>query len=181
MDIQNTEDKNRKKVPITRNSLFFSDESFDFEERLAEDYMEVDTNQSVVLFEVDLEKTRTDSLYFDSPFKDIRWKAPKELPVLYDLNDPELRTYDKQQNLGVFVKVGKLDFDIMNITLKKFKCDIKKGDYIGIQVTPEKMEYFVVVDDGRVNFDNKHNMYGTRPYYRTVKCAWTDPNEFKAE
>ena len=33
------------------------------------------------------------------------------------------------------------------------------------------MEYFIVADDGRVNYDNAHTMWGTIPYYRSVVCT----------
>ena len=49
--------------------------------------------------------------------------------------------------------------------------DINRGDYIGLQVTPEHMEYFIVTNDGRVNYDNKHTMMGITPYYRNVECT----------
>ena len=50
-------------------------------------------------------------------------------------------------------------------------CDIKRGDYIGVQVTPEHMEFFIVTDDGRVNFDNRHTLWGTKPYFRSISCT----------
>ena len=33
------------------------------------------------------------------------------------------------------------------------------------------MEYFIVTNDGRVNYDNKHTMMGITPYYRNVECT----------
>ena len=33
------------------------------------------------------------------------------------------------------------------------------------------MEYFIVTNDGRVNYDNKHTMMGITPYYRNVECS----------
>ena len=57
---------NIRKTPINRNNLFFSDESFIFEEELASNYITQDMNQTVVLFEVDLEKTNLNQLYYES-------------------------------------------------------------------------------------------------------------------
>ena len=64
------------------------------------------------------------------------------------------------------------------MTLEENECDIKRGDYIGIQVTPEHMEFFAVVDDGRINYANNLSYYGVKPYYRRITAAPVDKNEF---
>lgn len=128
-------------------------------------------NQTVILYEVDLEKTNINDIYKESKFGNIIFKTPVELNVIYKLNKGELKTYDKSAIKGYYVKVGQLDFTIYNKELEENGCDIKRGDYIGLQVTPEHMEYFIVTDDGRVNYDNEHTLWGTVPYYRSIKCA----------
>ena len=82
-----------------------------------------------------------------------------------------MKTYDNDTIKGYYVKVGQLTFSIVEKELEENGCDIKRGDYIGIQVTPEHMEFFVVTDDGRVNYDNRHTLWGTVPYHRSVTCA----------
>jgi hypothetical protein len=62
-------------------------------------------------------------------------------------------------------------FTVYEKELTENECDIKRGDYIGIQVTNTHIEYFIVTDDGRVNYDNEHTMWGTKPYYRTIQCT----------
>jgi hypothetical protein len=69
-------------------------------------------------------------------------------------------------------------FNVYEKTLKDNKIDISYGDYIGVQVTSDQMEYFVVTNDGRVNFDNKHVMYGLKTFYKTITCTPVDKNEF---
>ena len=59
----------------------------------------------------------------------------------------------------------------LSLMVNENKCDINRGDYIGLQVTPDHMEFFIVADDGRVNYDNKHTMMGTVPYYRNIVCT----------
>ena len=56
----------------------------------------------------------------------------------------------------------------------------KKGDYIGVQISPEHMEFFVVNNDGKNNYDNAHSLWGTVPLYRTIQCSPVDTSEFKA-
>lgn len=163
--------KIRRKNPINRNNLFTSPEQLNTQLGFGMEYVNNVLNQTVILYEVDLDKTNVNDIYKESNFNNIIFKTPVELIVMYKLNKGELKTYDKSTIKGYYVKVGQLEFTIFNKELEENECDIKRGDYIGLQVTPEHMEYFVVTDDGRVNYDNAHTLFGTVPYYRSVKCA----------
>lgn len=172
---------NIRKTPINRNNLFFSDESFIFEEELASNYITQDMNQTVVLFEVDLEKTNLNQLYYESKKDGIVFKTPVELHVVYEIEEPDLKAYDSNKNYGSYLKSGKLIFDVLNTTLEEMDCEIKVGDYIGVQVTEKRMEMYTVIDDGRIPYDNKHSMYGIKPFFRTVSCVPIDSNEFNGK
>lgn len=175
------DNRNIKRVPINRNNLFYSEESFQFDVELGKNYYEQDMNQTVILYEVDLEKTNGDSVYQEAKKDGIRFKTPVELHVRYLIDSPELKTYDSKTNLGVYLQAGKLNFTVFQATLDELECDIKKGDYIGVQVTNTKMIYYTVVNDGKINYDNAHTVYGYKPYYRTIQCAIVDTNEFNGK
>lgn len=161
----------KRKNPINRNNLYLSEEEVNLQMMIGMEYVNRILNQTVVLYEVDLEKTRNDTVYRESKFEDIHFKTPVELNVIFKLNPSELKTYDTSSIKGYYVKVGQLEFYIYQKELEENECDIKRGDYIGLQVTPEHMEYFIVADDGRVNYDNHHTVWGTSPFYRTIKCT----------
>lgn len=161
----------KRKNPVNRNNLFTSPKEVGQLIMFGKEYVDKVLNQTIVLYEVDREKTKTNDIYQESDFDNIVFKTPIELNVMYHLEKPELRTYDTKSIKGYYVKLGKLTFRIYESELSENDCDIKRGDYIGLQVTPEHMEYFIVADDGRVNFDNKHTVLGTVPYYRTITCS----------
>jgi hypothetical protein len=169
-----------RKNPINRNKMFFSKSDFDLEMEIARDYLEGDTNQTVILFEVDLQKTNTNDIYHEASKKNIRFKTPIELTVRYEINDAQMRSYDKTNNKGVYSKPGTLNFTILNTTLEEVGRDIKRGDYIGVQITTDEMIYFTVYDDGKVaSYSNANTLYGVKPFYRQVKCNYVDPSEFE--
>lgn len=169
----------RKRNPIKRNNKFFSKEDFDLEIEIGKEYVEEDANQTVVLYEVDLEKTKVNDIYQEANKGAIRFKPPVEIPVVFTIDDAEMKSYDSKQIRGRYAKIGKLTFGVYISTLDEYGCDIKRGDYIAVQVTPEHIEYWTVTDDGRVDsYSNKNSMYGTRPYYRKISCAPVDANEF---
>lgn len=169
----------RRKNPIKRNNKFFGSEDYDLHIGWMQEYLEQHANQEVILYQVDLSKTQVNNVYVEAKKDAIRFKTPVELPVVYEIQDAEMKTYNAQQMKGYYVKTGKLVFSVLLRTLEEMECDINRGDYIGIQITPEHMEYFVVADDGRVgSMSNKFTMYGTTPFARTITCASVDANEF---
>lgn len=161
----------KRKNPINRNNFFFSHDQMNFQLGFSAEYINKVLNQTVVLYEIDRDNTKSDDVYNEANFNDLVFKTPIELNVMYNLNKAELKTYDTQAIKGYYIKVGQLDFQILQKELDENECDIHRGDYIGLQVTPDHMEFFIVADDGRVNYDNKHTLYGLEPYYRNIRCT----------
>lgn len=160
--------------------MFFSRSDFDLEMEIARGYLEEDMNQTVILFEIDLSKTNPNDIYHEASKKNIRFKTPVELTVRYEIKDSELRSYNKSNNKGVYSKPGNLEFTVLNTTLDEVNRDIKRGDYIGVQITTDEIIYFTVFDDGKVaSYSNSNTLYGIKPYFRQIKCNYVDPSEFE--
>lgn len=174
------ENKPLRKNPIKRNNKFFGKEDGELQINFMKEYMEENANQTIILYQVDYHITQVDDLYMETKKDAIRFKTPIELPVIYEVTNSEMRTYNSQGNKGLYSKIGKLTFSVLLSTLEEYHCDINRGDYIGIQIDPTHREYWVVTDDGRVNsIANKFTLYGTMPYARTITAAAVDANEFK--
>lgn len=164
-------------VPINRNSLFYDKQSYDFELEMGKNYIEQDMGQTVVLYQIDLETTQSDALYGETIAQSTRFKLPIEIPCVYQIDEGELQAYDKSKSLGTYVKPGKLTIGVYQETLDELGVDMKKGDIIGVQINPTLMSYWAIQNDGRVNYDNAHTLWGTIPLYRTVTCSPIDKNE----
>ena len=74
---------------------------------------------------------------------------------------------------------GNLTFSVYIKHLSELGVEIKYGDYIGYPETENKMRYYTVTNDGKVTSDNKHNLFGYKPYYRTITCAPAQEQEFR--
>lgn len=168
---------NNKNIPVNRNNLFYSESDFDFETDLLMDYMEEDTNQTVVLYSVDRKNTQTDSTY-KSATDGIRFLPPIEIPCMFEIEQSELKSYDAKTSNAVYAISGNLTVHVMPKTLDKYDCDIKRGDYIGVHVDVNRMSYFVVTDDGKMN--NANNLYvgAYKTAWRIVKCSPVSNTEF---
>lgn len=169
-----------RSVPINRNSLFYDAESYAVEMEIGKNFMEQDMGQTVVLYQVDASSTNVDSVYGETNAKSIRYKVPIEIPCVYRIEEPELKAYDQSKNLGTYMKMGKLTVSVYQETLDELGVDINKGDYILVQITPTKSAYWVVNNDGKNNYDNKHTLWGTVPLWRTITCSPVDKSEFEA-
>lgn len=172
---------NNFKVPVTRGNKFYDEEDFEYETNLLMEYIEEDLNQTVVVYEVDREKTNVSAVYKEAKEGQIRYKAPKEIPCMYELKDADIKSYDSKTNTGVYVVNGNLTLYVMPKILEKYKCDIKRGDYIGLLVDTNKMIYFSVVNDGKVNNANLYHVGGYRPAWRQITCAPSDLTEFNGK
>lgn len=163
----------------TKNNLFYSEEDFFYETDLVERYIEEDLNQSVVVYEVDRKKTNINAIYKDASKGNIRYKAPRELPCMYEIKDAELKSFDGKSTNGVYAQDGNLVIYTLVKTLEKYGIDVKRGDYIGVQIDMNRMKYYTVVNDGKVNSANTHMIGGYKPAWRTIECTLvSDISEF---
>ena len=172
---------NKRRIPINRNNLFYSEESLEFDLETGKEYVETDMNQTLILFQVDLNKTNVDKLYGETSTNGIRFKTPVEIHCVYEVDVPDLSSYDKTKNLGTYIKPGNLKFGVYQATLDELGAEIKVGDYVGVMVDEEHIIYYVVNNDGRNNYDNQHMIYGYKPLYRSCEASYVDGAEFNGK
>lgn len=161
---------NNTLTPINRNNLFYSEKEYEYETDLLLDYIEGDLNQTVVVYPVDREKTQINAIS-QSAVNGIRFKNPIEIPCQYEIEDSEMKTFDKKTSNGVYALSGNLTVYVLTKILEKYECEISRGDYIGVYVDEGRMVYFVVTDDGKVNTSNKNYVGAYKLSFRTIKCS----------
>lgn len=166
--------------PITRNNKFYSEEDFQYELDLIEEYLEEDLNQVIVVYEVDNIKTNTNSIYGETK-NTIRYKPPKEIPCMFEIKDSELKTYDSDNNRGVYSVSGNLIANIPVFMFEKYNCDIKRGDYIGVQIDTNRMSYFSVTDDGKMNTSNRNYIGSYKTAWRIIQASPIPEEEFNGQ
>jgi len=169
----------QRKIPITRINKFFGHEDFRLEVEMGREAIEGDGNFVVILYKVDREATASDDVYNEAGKDDIRYFPPIELRVIPTMGTPENKAYNQNAGSLRYLQDGQLSFGIYDDQLQEFDTDIDFGDYIGYPVSETEIRYFVVVNDGRKNYDNAHTIMGYKGAFRSVLCAPTDPSEFR--
>jgi hypothetical protein len=121
---------------------------------MGKEYLHGDINTKVILYQVDKTKTNKDSVYSEVS---------------------KNTTYDNSLRRN---EPGNLVVSIYIQHLKELKVDINYGDYIGYMETEDRMRFYSVSNDGKVVPDNKHSMFGYKPFYRTITCVPAQESEF---
>jgi hypothetical protein len=165
------------KLPITRLSKFFSNEDFDLQIQIGQEYLHGDLNMKLVLFRVDRQKTDTDAVYGEVGLDEVKYFPPIEVNALVQVEASKNNSY--KGGMLRYNEPGNLTFSVYIKHLAELGVEIKYGDYIGYPETENKMRYYTVTNDGKVTSDNKHNLFGYKPYYRTITCAPAQEQEFR--
>lgn len=169
---------NNTRTPITRNNLFYSEHDFELEMGIVEGYLEEDTNQTVVVYQVDRNRTSVNDTYMEAASDRVRFLPPVEVPCLYEIQDAKLDSYNQKTNNGVFSIHGPLKVYINLLAFKKYGFDIRRGDYIGVMIEEGRMYYWVVTDDGKVNTANNLVLGARKVGFRVVEAAPVADDEF---
>jgi hypothetical protein len=165
------------KLPITRLNKFFSNEDFDFNLQLGQEYLHGDLNMKLVLYQVDRDSTDTDAVYAEVGKDQIKFFPPIEFNGLVKIEQPKNSSY--KNGMVRYLEPGNMTISVYINHLKDLNIDIKYGDFIGYPESEDRVRYYTVTNDGKVTSDNTHNMFGFKPYYRTITCVPAQEVEFR--
>lgn len=167
----------KNKLPITRISKFWSQSDFDLNVQIGQEYLHGDLGMKLVLFRVDRQSTSTDEVYAEVGKDEIKFLPPVEFFGLVKIEEPKNNSYNKGVNR--YQEPGNMTISVYIDHLKSLGVDINYGDYIGYPESEERIRYYTVTNNGKVTSDNKHNMFGYKPFYRTITCVPAQESEFR--
>jgi hypothetical protein len=165
------------KLPITRVSKFFGQDDFDLHIQMGEEYLHGDLNMKLVLYRVDRTKTEIDDVYAEVGLDEIKFFPPIEFNGLVKIDEPKNNSY--KGGILRYNEPGNLMVSVYIKHLEQLNVDIRYGDFIGYQESETRTRFYTVTNDGKVVSDNKHNMFGYKPYYRNIVCSPTQDNTFR--
>lgn len=159
--------------------MWYDEADFEVDSDIASEFLHNDANFKVVLFQIDRVNTNYDDVYGESEVNEVRYHPPVELTVSQlNILPSEARNYDDTRSMLTYMDRGNLDFAVLTSDLKKLGIDLRRGDMIGYANTEDGLNYWSIYNDGRVNLDNQHTIYGIRPFWRSIQCVPVDPNQF---
>ena len=165
------------KLPITRMSKFLSQDDFDLNIQMGEEYLHGDLNMKLVLYRVDRQKTENDDVYAEVGTDEIKYFPPIEFNGLVKIEEPKNSAY--KTGLLRYLEPGNMILSVYIKHLNELNVDIRYGDYIGYPESETRTRFYTVTNDGKVTSDNKHTMFGYKPYYRTITCTPVQDSSFR--
>jgi len=165
------------KLPITRLSKFFSQEDFDINIQMGQEYLHNDLNMKFVLYRVDRTKTDTDSIYAEVGKDEVKFFPPIEVNGLVQIAEAKNASY--KNGVMRYLEPGNLTIRIYLSHLDELGVQIRYGDFVGYAESEERLRFYQVTNDGRIQADNKHKMFGYKPHYVTIECAPVQESEFR--
>lgn len=164
------------KVPITRLNKFFSEQDFDLDISMGEEWLVGDMNFTLVLYRVDRQRTNNDDVYGEALEDSIQYLPPVEFRGYVQIETPTNADYGSSKLSQT--EPGNIKIGVYQKELDNLEIEIAYGDYIGYYETESKVRYYSVVNDGRIVSDNKHTYGGYKPFYRSIIGAPVNNNEF---
>jgi len=164
------------KVPITRLNKFFSEQDFDLDISMGEEWLVGDMNFILVLYRVDRQRTNNDDVYGEALEDTIQYLPPVEFRGYVQIEAPTNADYGSSKLSQT--EPGNIKIGVYQNELDNLSVEIAYGDYIGYYETESKVRYYSVVNDGRVVSDNKHTYGGYKPFYRSIIGAPVNNNKF---
>jgi hypothetical protein len=126
---------------------------------------------------VDRSKTETDAVYSEVGKDEIKYLPPVEVNGLVQIAEAKNDSY--KSGLVRRLEPGNLTIRIYLQHLNELKIDIRYGDFVGYAESEERLRFYQVVNDGRIQADNKHKMFGYKQHYVTIECAPVQESEFR--
>ena len=168
---------NQNKVPISRIGKFFGSEDFSLDISMGEEWLNGDMNFTLVLYRVDRQKTKTDDVYGETVTDGIKFLPPLEIKAYVQILPPENKFLGNSKISQT--EPGNLKFSVYQRQLDDIDVEINYGDYIGYYENENKVRYYSISNDGRINSDNKHTYGGYKPFYRTYIATPVTDDEFR--
>ena len=97
---------------------------------------------------------------------------------MFEIKESEIKSYDSKTANGIYSVSGNFEGIVLCRTLDKYHCDIKRGDYIAVQIDTDRKAYFVVTNDGKINTANANYIGAYKTAYRKIEATATTVNEF---
>ena len=144
---------------------------------MGSEYLHGDLNMKLVLYRVDREKTDIDSVYSEVGMDETKFFPPVEFNALVKIEEPKNSAY--KNGLLRHNEPGNMILSVYIKHLEELKIDIRYGDYIGYPESESKIRFYTVTNDGKVTSDSKHNMFGYKPYYKSITCSPIQDTQFR--
>jgi len=151
-----------------RYGMFMSENSFNLDVSYGRNYLESDIINEVVVYKVNVTKTKSHNLYGQTKAKDKIFFPPIKIKVMITIHASEQKYYGENQGGIVRDDTGNLEFGVYLKELEENKLDIQRGDYIGYNMSGNKMRFYEVENANNVIDVTEKTIGGFKAYWKKI-------------
>lgn len=160
--------------------MFYHENDFNYEVSLVQNYYKTDSSFKVILYRVDIVKSKVHSLYGEAKAQDKKILDPVELTAVLNIGDVSTTN---QSEIGISRETFEsFSFSVFLSELSEKDVEIRRGDFI-LYNDGNSSNFFEITKT--TNIQTKNTMYGFKPFYFGVQCTLVKddalPKELKSE
>ena len=145
-----------------------TDESFDLDVMYGRNYLDGDNVQSVKIYKININETKTHSLYGQAKPADKRFFTPVKISVMLNIEDGQQSNYGQSKGGIVRDDSGNVRFGVYLKELKEKNLEIQRGDIVEYNMSGEKNRYYEVESANSVSDTTSKTIGGFKPYYKII-------------
>lgn len=149
----------------------YAEEDFVYQMEFVEEYYSSDVKFKIILYRIDVVKSKVNNIYNESKARDKKFLPPVELSIA-------MNGYVVEQNFlskgGLFNEnITEFNFSILNSELTDKNININEGDFIKFN-DGQIERNFKITKSTNINSDN--TAYGFKPYFTLITCILAKEN-----
>lgn len=163
--------KKKKQVKDLENSrygLFMTENSFDLEVMYGRNFLKTDNVQEVILYRINVLKTKSHSLYGQTKSSDKKFMPPIPLSIMITIDPSTNIHYGDDEGSLVRDDTGALSFGVYLKELEEKETEINRGDIIEYNLGGMKNRYYEVVDANNIVDTTDKTIGGFKSYWKEV-------------
>ena len=162
--------KTHTDLETQRYGMFMSENSFNLDISYGRNYLESDVVHEVLLYKVNVIKTKSHKLYGQTKAKDKVFLPPVKLKVMITIQPSEQKYYGDGDGIARD-DTGEMEFGVYLKELEENNIDILRGDYIGYNMSGTKMRFYEVTNANNVIDETSKTIAGFKPYWRKITAT----------
>lgn len=166
--------KKKKQVKDLENSrygLFMTENSFDLEVMYGRNFLKTDNVQEIILYRINILKTKSHSLYGQTKSADKKFLTPIPLSVMITIDPSTNIHYGDDDASLVRDDTGALSFGVYLKELEEKEAEINRGDIIEYNLGGMKNRYYEVENANNVVDTTDKSIGGFKTYWRKVTAV----------
>jgi hypothetical protein len=154
-----------------RYGMFMSENSFNLDVSYGRNYLQSDIIHEIILYKINVTKSKSNNLYGQSKPQDKIFFPPVKIKVMVTVEPSETTYYGNNDGGIARDDTGKLVFGVYLKELEENNIDIQRGDYVGYNMSGDKMRFYEVEDANNVIDVTDKTIGGFKPYWRKITAV----------